>query len=158
MFEASITDIESNKVSLPPLRNPPKMENTDDLTNLSYLNEPSGTVFALGFCAECVYVIQHIWATPIFWWDTHTGNTKRINSFSNTMSPSLHSIEYHQDSLWRKEHLYLFWHRIDCGKSFCSCAIVRARDHPKVLWQQTRRSWAPSFRNCWGCLQMHDQR
>ncbi|EPB90564.1 myosin ATPase [Mucor circinelloides 1006PhL] len=41
VFEASITDIESNKVSLPPLRNPPKMENTDDLTNLSYLNEPS---------------------------------------------------------------------------------------------------------------------
>ncbi|KAG1079172.1 hypothetical protein G6F42_023896 [Rhizopus arrhizus] len=60
VFEASITDIESNKVSLPPLRNPPKMENTDDLTNLSYLNEPSGTVFAVGFCAECVYVIQHI--------------------------------------------------------------------------------------------------
>ncbi|KAI7880816.1 P-loop containing nucleoside triphosphate hydrolase protein [Mucor mucedo] len=40
-FEAKLTDIESNKISLPPLRNPPKMENTDDLTNLSYLNEPS---------------------------------------------------------------------------------------------------------------------
>ncbi|KAI9245964.1 P-loop containing nucleoside triphosphate hydrolase protein [Sporodiniella umbellata] len=32
---------ELDHVSLPPLRNPPKMENTDDLTNLSYLNEPS---------------------------------------------------------------------------------------------------------------------
>ncbi|KAI8639664.1 P-loop containing nucleoside triphosphate hydrolase protein [Parasitella parasitica] len=41
VFEAALADIESNKVSLPPLRNPPKMENTDDLTNLSYLNEPS---------------------------------------------------------------------------------------------------------------------
>ncbi|CEP14736.1 hypothetical protein [Parasitella parasitica] len=41
VFEAALADIESNKVGLPPLRNPPKMENTDDLTNLSYLNEPS---------------------------------------------------------------------------------------------------------------------
>ncbi|KAI9473961.1 MAG: P-loop containing nucleoside triphosphate hydrolase protein [Benjaminiella poitrasii] len=41
VFEASLADIESNKVSLPPFRNPPKMENTEDLTSLSYLNEPS---------------------------------------------------------------------------------------------------------------------
>ena len=27
---------------LPPLRNPPMLEATDDLTNLSYLNEPAG--------------------------------------------------------------------------------------------------------------------
>jgi myosin heavy subunit len=27
---------------LPPLRNPPKLENAEDLTTLSYLNEPSG--------------------------------------------------------------------------------------------------------------------
>lgn len=27
---------------LPPLRNPPLLEATDDLTNLSYLNEPAG--------------------------------------------------------------------------------------------------------------------
>lgn len=27
---------------LPPLRNPPLLEATEDLTNLSYLNEPSG--------------------------------------------------------------------------------------------------------------------
>jgi myosin heavy subunit len=42
VFEANLQDISSNKVDIPPLRNPPKMENTDDLTNLSYLNEPSG--------------------------------------------------------------------------------------------------------------------
>ncbi|KAI9358524.1 P-loop containing nucleoside triphosphate hydrolase protein [Pilaira anomala] len=41
VFEAKLVDIEKNKVTLPPLRNPPRMENTDDLTNLSYLNEPS---------------------------------------------------------------------------------------------------------------------
>ncbi|KAI7907846.1 P-loop containing nucleoside triphosphate hydrolase protein [Cokeromyces recurvatus] len=41
IFEASLVDIESNKISLPPFRNPPKMENTEDLTSLSYLNEPS---------------------------------------------------------------------------------------------------------------------
>lgn len=31
--------------ALPPLRNPPLLEATDDLTNLSYLNEPAGMVF-----------------------------------------------------------------------------------------------------------------
>ncbi|KAG0174050.1 Myosin type-2 heavy chain 1 [Apophysomyces sp. BC1034] len=42
VFEATLTELEKTKgTSLPPLRNPPKMENTDDLTNLSYLNEPS---------------------------------------------------------------------------------------------------------------------
>jgi myosin-5 len=36
-------EVEKNSGSeLPPLRNPPKMEYTDDLTNLSYLNEPAG--------------------------------------------------------------------------------------------------------------------
>lgn len=31
---------------LPPLRNPPVLETTEDLTNLSYLNEPAGTRLA----------------------------------------------------------------------------------------------------------------
>jgi myosin-5 len=35
--------------ALPPLRNPPLLEATDDLTNLSYLNEPAG---ALSECAH----------------------------------------------------------------------------------------------------------
>lgn len=33
---------ESRGVDLPPLRNPPLLEATEDLTNLSYLNEPAG--------------------------------------------------------------------------------------------------------------------
>ncbi|RCI02977.1 Myosin type-2 heavy chain 1, partial [Rhizopus stolonifer] len=42
IFESTLIDIEKTSGSkLPPLRNPPKMEYTDDLTNLSYLNEPS---------------------------------------------------------------------------------------------------------------------
>ncbi|KAI8369029.1 P-loop containing nucleoside triphosphate hydrolase protein [Blakeslea trispora] len=42
VFESTLTEITKNKGStLPPLRNPPKMEYTDDLTNLSYLNEPA---------------------------------------------------------------------------------------------------------------------
>ncbi|KAI8583474.1 hypothetical protein K450DRAFT_223883 [Umbelopsis ramanniana AG] len=42
VFESTLAQIEkSNGSSLPPLRNPPKMEYTDDLTNLSYLNEPA---------------------------------------------------------------------------------------------------------------------
>ncbi|KAI8980265.1 P-loop containing nucleoside triphosphate hydrolase protein [Pilobolus umbonatus] len=40
-FEAKLVDIANASVQLPPLRNPPNMENTDDLTSLSYLNEPS---------------------------------------------------------------------------------------------------------------------
>lgn len=43
MFETTLALVEkSNGNNLPPLRNPPKMEYTDDLTNLSYLNEPAG--------------------------------------------------------------------------------------------------------------------
>ncbi|KAI8142414.1 P-loop containing nucleoside triphosphate hydrolase protein [Fennellomyces sp. T-0311] len=42
VFESTIADITKNSGgNLPPLRNPPKMEYTDDLTNLSHLNEPS---------------------------------------------------------------------------------------------------------------------
>ncbi|KAL1930542.1 hypothetical protein VTP01DRAFT_10704 [Rhizomucor pusillus] len=42
VFESSLKLLEKNQgATLPPLRNPPKMENTDDLTNLSHLNEPS---------------------------------------------------------------------------------------------------------------------
>ncbi|RCI02900.1 Myosin type-2 heavy chain 1 [Rhizopus stolonifer] len=42
VFEASLEEIKKAEGSnLPPLRNPPKIEYTDDLTNLSYLNEPS---------------------------------------------------------------------------------------------------------------------
>ncbi|KAI7868147.1 P-loop containing nucleoside triphosphate hydrolase protein [Spinellus fusiger] len=42
VFEATLKEIEATGGSkLPPLRNPPRMEYTDDLTNLSYLNEPA---------------------------------------------------------------------------------------------------------------------
>ncbi|CAO0799156.1 unnamed protein product [Mucor circinelloides] len=42
VFESTLKEVEKNSGSkLPPLRNPPKMEYTDDLTNLSYLNEPA---------------------------------------------------------------------------------------------------------------------
>ncbi|KAI8985182.1 P-loop containing nucleoside triphosphate hydrolase protein [Pilobolus umbonatus] len=42
IFESTLSDIEKTAgAKLPPLRNPPKMEYTDDLTNLSYLNEPA---------------------------------------------------------------------------------------------------------------------
>ncbi|KAI8145900.1 P-loop containing nucleoside triphosphate hydrolase protein [Fennellomyces sp. T-0311] len=42
LFESTIAELEKTKgSSLPPLRNPPKMEDADDLTNLSHLNEPS---------------------------------------------------------------------------------------------------------------------
>ncbi|KAI8333990.1 P-loop containing nucleoside triphosphate hydrolase protein [Chlamydoabsidia padenii] len=42
VFESSLATIDkTNGSELPPLRNPLKLENTDDLTNLSYLNEPA---------------------------------------------------------------------------------------------------------------------
>lgn len=37
----TLDEIESDHVTLPPLRNPPILEATDDLTSLSYLNEPA---------------------------------------------------------------------------------------------------------------------
>ncbi|KAI8334357.1 P-loop containing nucleoside triphosphate hydrolase protein [Chlamydoabsidia padenii] len=41
IYESTLADIEkTNGANLPPLRNPPKLEFNDDLTNLSYLNEP----------------------------------------------------------------------------------------------------------------------
>ncbi|KAI9272034.1 P-loop containing nucleoside triphosphate hydrolase protein [Sporodiniella umbellata] len=42
VFESTFVALETQKgANLPPLRNPPKLENIEDLTNLSYLNEPS---------------------------------------------------------------------------------------------------------------------
>lgn len=40
-IETTIADTENNSDSLPPLRNPPILEATEDLTSLSYLNEPA---------------------------------------------------------------------------------------------------------------------
>lgn len=55
-FESTVAAIEKNAGStLPPLRNPPKMEYTDDLTNLSYLNEPAGTLWIIGYVCVCVF-------------------------------------------------------------------------------------------------------
>lgn len=46
VFESTFALLEKQKgTNLPPLRNPPRLENTEDLTNLSYLNEPSGNDF-----------------------------------------------------------------------------------------------------------------
>ncbi|KAI8097679.1 P-loop containing nucleoside triphosphate hydrolase protein [Halteromyces radiatus] len=42
VFESKLRLLEKNNgATLPPLRNPPRLENIDDLTNLSHLNEPS---------------------------------------------------------------------------------------------------------------------
>ncbi|KAF9107889.1 Myosin type-2 heavy chain 1 [Mortierella sp. AM989] len=41
VFTATLAKIKDNSVELPPLRNPPLLEGTEDLTNLSYLNEPA---------------------------------------------------------------------------------------------------------------------
>lgn len=40
-IETTLSALEQNSDSLPPLRNPPVLETTEDLTTLSYLNEPS---------------------------------------------------------------------------------------------------------------------
>ncbi|KAF8981487.1 Myosin type-2 heavy chain 1 [Entomortierella lignicola] len=41
VFTSTLAKIKDNSVELPPLRNPPLLEGTEDLTNLSYLNEPA---------------------------------------------------------------------------------------------------------------------
>ena len=38
--------------SLPPLMNPTMLEASDDLTNLSHLNEPAGKYLLYTFCVE----------------------------------------------------------------------------------------------------------
>lgn len=43
LIETSVTALlEDNNASLPPLMNPAVLEASDDLTNLSHLNEPAG--------------------------------------------------------------------------------------------------------------------
>ncbi|KAG0053594.1 Myosin type-2 heavy chain 1 [Gryganskiella cystojenkinii] len=42
VFSSTVAKIEeANNANLPPMRNPPLLEGTEDLTNLSYLNEPA---------------------------------------------------------------------------------------------------------------------
>jgi myosin V len=47
-LEVSLEDLQSgNPSALPPLMNPAMLEASDDLTNLSHLNEPAGKNLAL---------------------------------------------------------------------------------------------------------------
>jgi hypothetical protein len=57
-FESKLSDVQESPTgasfstnALPPLRNPPLLEQTEDLTNLSYLNEPSGRQTASCYCS-----------------------------------------------------------------------------------------------------------
>lgn len=42
-IEVSVDALQNGDPSLPPLMNPTMLEASDDLTNLSHLNEPAGT-------------------------------------------------------------------------------------------------------------------
>ena len=41
-LETTVAELQSDGASLPPLMNPTMLEASDDLTNLSHLNEPAG--------------------------------------------------------------------------------------------------------------------
>ena len=41
-MELALADVEAGRDTLPPLMNPTVLEASDDLTNLSHLNEPAG--------------------------------------------------------------------------------------------------------------------
>ena len=41
-IKTTLADLQSDHASLPPLMNPSMLEASDDLTNLSHLNEPAG--------------------------------------------------------------------------------------------------------------------
>lgn len=41
--------LEDNNASLPPLMNPAVLEASDDLTNLSHLNEPAGIAYSVPY-------------------------------------------------------------------------------------------------------------
>lgn len=94
VFESTITAInKANGSMLPPLRNPPKMEYTDDLTNLSYLNEPAGKT------------------------------TKYVTSNQIVQQPIkichyFISIKYYKNKIYAAFDLHLLWNCIDCRKPF----------------------------------------
>lgn len=48
----SSSPLNASQDVLPPLRNPPLLESSEDLASLSNLNEPSGALFFLEGCAD----------------------------------------------------------------------------------------------------------
>jgi len=62
---AAIQD--DNDSSLPPLMNPSILEASDDLTNLSHLNEPAGMFGSAYLCEDgCLRVIQQFYKRSSF--------------------------------------------------------------------------------------------
>ncbi|KAF9020813.1 Myosin type-2 heavy chain 1 [Haplosporangium bisporale] len=56
VFSSTLVKIqEANNANLPPMRNPPLLEGTEDLTNLSYLNEPAVLIAANPFARVNLY-------------------------------------------------------------------------------------------------------
>lgn len=92
--EVSLEALQNGKdASLPPLMNPAMLEASDDLTNLSHLNEPAGTHILVANTPE-----------------------KMREADSGYFSPD--SPAGHPSSLCAKGDIHLQWYRPYCHKSF----------------------------------------
>lgn len=89
---------------LPPLRNPPLLEATDDLTNLSYLNEPAGE--CLEYQGVCVPSLMQ----------TYARCSLACNPFAIQPASDLHVQR----------------HRLDCSESVRLFKSLLSRDHPSI--------------------------
>ncbi|KAJ8295745.1 Myosin-2A [Rhodotorula toruloides] len=78
----SLSAIASNPDVLPPLRNPPVLEGTEDLTNLSHLNEPAGASCALFRSASEWGLIGRIGRATVLHTILHRYSLRSIYTYS----------------------------------------------------------------------------
>lgn len=111
---------------LPPLRNPPLLEATEDLTNLSYLNEPSGAFPPPFFLLRVVLTPWDYCSTPHY------------------PSPILSA-----------PNLHLQWNRPRRCQPFLGAFRLLAFHRASLRWPQERRSRASFVCHRRGSLQMY---
>jgi hypothetical protein len=123
----------SGEEALPPLRNPPLLESTDDLTNLSYLNEPAGMLMDRSLLACCCRLLI-------------------------TLGPrNPYSASCYSKSIFAETHLHLFRYSLDCSQSFLRTQSLLSRNYTSILWQAKGRAGAALVCNCRRCVQVYDQ-
>lgn len=101
---------------LPPLRNPPLLESTDDLTNLSYLNEPAGK--------SQEDVVQPSVTTSL--------EADHLCIYQPLSAPC------HSQSIFAATHLHLLGYRAHRRQSLLQAQSVQPGDHPGIFGQASR--------------------
>jgi hypothetical protein len=108
---------EAKDPKLPPLMNPTMLEASDDLTNLSHLNEPAGkhqeTSFPPALCPAL------------------------------TRIP--HSLASHQATICTKGNLHILGHCPHCDQPLCPCRLTLRTGHGADLRRQAAPNTGPAF-------------